>query len=178
VKKEDSVQAPEKLRLRPAILESPYAGDIRFNTYFAQNVARRLLFQGWNCLASHLYYPAFLNEHDLAERQLGIEAGLAWAEELIGISDVFFALHNTYSRVSNGMMMAYERHLNAGRTLHCMICELDGSVRHNLPHAYFFHPEGWSAGLKQWALSKVSGEELDAGVPPVAPEGGINVSRR
>lgn len=62
------------------ILESPYAGDVEKNLAYARDCMRRLLFAGMAPIASHLLYTqeGVLDDKRLAERKLGITAGLRW----------------------------------------------------------------------------------------------------
>ena len=62
------------------IIESPYAGDIEANTAYARRAMRDSLELGEYPIASHLLYPqpGVLDENTPAERQWGINAGLAW----------------------------------------------------------------------------------------------------
>lgn len=66
--------------MRLVILESPYAGDVEENVRYARMCLRDSLLRGEAPIASHLLYtqPGVLNDLDRAERQMGIEAGLAW----------------------------------------------------------------------------------------------------
>lgn len=67
---------------RLVIIESPYAGDIDGNTAYARRAMRDSLERGEYPIASHLLYPqpGILDENIPAERQWGIDAGLAWRE--------------------------------------------------------------------------------------------------
>lgn len=62
------------------IVESPYAGDVDANVCYARAAVRDALQRGEYPLASHLLYtqPGILDDHNPAERALGIRAGLAW----------------------------------------------------------------------------------------------------
>ena len=64
------------------ILESPYAGDIDRNIKYARLCVRDSLSRGEAPIASHLLYTqeGILNDNIPEERQLGINAGLAWKE--------------------------------------------------------------------------------------------------
>jgi len=64
----------------PVIVESPFAGDVETNIKFAQACVRDSLSRGEAPLASHLLYTqeGILNDDMPDERNLGIEAGLAW----------------------------------------------------------------------------------------------------
>ena len=66
--------------MRRVILESPYAGDVEANVAYARAAVRDSLLRGEVPIASHLLYtqPGILNDDAPDERQLGIEAGLAW----------------------------------------------------------------------------------------------------
>jgi hypothetical protein len=68
------------VRMKLVILESPYAGDISANEEYARLCVRDSLSRGEAPIASHLLYtqPTILNDDDPAERQWGIDAGLAW----------------------------------------------------------------------------------------------------
>ena len=66
--------------MRLVILESPYAGDIPANVAYARACLRDALLRGEAPIASHLLYTqrGVLDDALPAERQLGIDAGLAW----------------------------------------------------------------------------------------------------
>jgi hypothetical protein len=69
--------------MRLVIIESPYAGNIWqrwLNRRYARVCVRDSLIRGESPIASHLLYtqPGILRDHDPAERQWGIDAGLAW----------------------------------------------------------------------------------------------------
>lgn len=68
--------------MRRVILESPYAGDIERNVKYARACLRDSLLRGEAPIASHLLYtqPGVLQDEIPAERQHGIDAGLAWRE--------------------------------------------------------------------------------------------------
>lgn len=65
---------------RLVILESPYAGDVGANVAYARAALRDSLLRGEAPIASHLLYtqPGVLDDNVPAERQHGIDAGLAW----------------------------------------------------------------------------------------------------
>jgi hypothetical protein len=67
--------------MRRVILESPYAGDIERNINYARLAVRDSLLRNESPIASHLLYtqPGILKDEILIERQLGINAGLAWS---------------------------------------------------------------------------------------------------
>ncbi len=66
--------------MKLVILESPYAGDIEKNVAYARACVRDSLSRGEAPIASHLLYtqPGILSDDVPAERQWGIDAGLAW----------------------------------------------------------------------------------------------------
>jgi len=66
--------------MRLVIIESPYAGDVEANTAYARACVRDALLRGESPIASHLIYtqPGVLDDDVAEERQLGIDAGLAW----------------------------------------------------------------------------------------------------
>jgi len=66
--------------MRLTIIESPYAGDIGRNVEYARACVRDSLERGEAPIASHLLYtqPGILRDEIAAERQWGIDAGLAW----------------------------------------------------------------------------------------------------
>lgn len=68
--------------MKRVILESPYAGEIERNVRYARACMRDSLVRGEAPIASHLLYtqPGILRDDENAERQMGIEAGLAWGD--------------------------------------------------------------------------------------------------
>lgn len=73
---------PEKEReMKLVIIESPYAGDLKGNTQYAQWAMLDALKRGEAPFASHLLYTQALNDNDPAERRLGIEAGHQWGKK-------------------------------------------------------------------------------------------------
>lgn len=66
--------------MRLVIIESPYAGHIQANVDYARACVRDALLRGESPIASHLLYTqvGILNDNSQKERELGIEAGLAW----------------------------------------------------------------------------------------------------
>lgn len=67
-----------KTVLKPVILESPFAGDVKRNVLYARAAMRDCLLRGEAPFASHLLYtqPGVLDDNKPDERALGIEAGL------------------------------------------------------------------------------------------------------
>jgi len=66
--------------MKLVILESPYAGNIIKNIQYARRCVRDSLLRGEAPIASHLLYTqdGILRDDIPEERQLGIDAGLAW----------------------------------------------------------------------------------------------------
>jgi adenylate kinase len=64
-------------------VESPYAGDIAKNEAYARAALRDCLLRGEAPFASHLLYtqPGVLDDTQSAQRRLGIEAGLVFAQK-------------------------------------------------------------------------------------------------
>lgn len=83
------------------ILESPYAGDIERNVAYARACVRDSLSRGEAPIASHLLYtqPGILRDEVPAERQWGIDAGLAWrkvAERSVVYTDLGITMGMRY----------------------------------------------------------------------------------
>ncbi len=68
--------------MKRVILESPYAGEITRNVKYARECVRDSLSRGEAPIASHLLYTqeGILRDEIPEERQLGIDAGLAWKQ--------------------------------------------------------------------------------------------------
>jgi hypothetical protein len=66
--------------MRRVILESPYSGDVDANVAYARACVRDCVLRGEAPIASHLLFtqPGILDDGVPAERDLGIQAGLAW----------------------------------------------------------------------------------------------------
>lgn len=62
------------------LVESPYAGDVQENVRYARSCMQDCFERGEYPFASHLLYPQVLDDFNLAERELGILAGLAWGK--------------------------------------------------------------------------------------------------
>jgi len=98
---------------RRVILESPYAGHRERNIAYARRCLRDSLRRGEAPIASHLLYTqeGVLDDDRLDERQLGIEAGLAWgtvAEATVVYADL---------GISAGMRLGMERAAAEGRAV-------------------------------------------------------------
>jgi hypothetical protein len=99
--------------VRLVILESPYAGDVERNVRYARACLRDSLLRGEAPIASHLLYtqPGVLDDAVPAERQRGIDAGLAWgrvAEATVVYRDL---------GVSRGMQYGIDAAQRAGRPI-------------------------------------------------------------
>lgn len=89
--------------MRRVILESPYAGEVYKNKVYAYACMSDCLYRNESPIASHLLYTQFLNDNIRKERELGIEAGLAW-------TDVADATVVYYDRgISKGMKKGIRR---------------------------------------------------------------------
>ena len=68
--------------MRIVILESPFAAEtdaeLEQNVEYARRAMLDCLQRGESPMVSHLLYPQVLDEDDPGERQLAIDAGLAW----------------------------------------------------------------------------------------------------
>jgi len=75
--------------LKRVIVESPYAGDVEANVDYARACVRDSLLRGEAPIASHLLHtqPGILDDTLVAERRMGVAAGLAWADvaELVAV---------------------------------------------------------------------------------------------
>ena len=60
------------------MVECPFAGDIPRNTLYAARLCLYALEKGFAPFASHLLYTQFLDDSDPLQRELGINAGLAF----------------------------------------------------------------------------------------------------
>lgn len=64
--------------MKKIIIESPYAGDVKKNLAYARACLLDSLKRGEAPIASHLLYTQVLDDNKPEDRQLGIEAGLAF----------------------------------------------------------------------------------------------------
>lgn len=100
--------APSPIAEQPAskplvIIESPYAGDIAANERYARACLLDCLRRGEAPIASHLLHTQVLDDMQPDERELGLEAGLAWyrvADKCVAYTD---------RGVSSGMAKGIER---------------------------------------------------------------------
>lgn len=85
------------------ILESPWAGSVEENRLYAKSCMRDILYRREAPFASHLLYPQVLDKFIEEERQMGIEAGFAWA----GVSELC-AVYTDHG-LSEGMIRGIAR---------------------------------------------------------------------
>lgn len=88
--------------MKRIIIESPYAGDILENIKYARDCMKDSLMRGEAPLLSHLLYTQVLDDTIQKERELGINAGLAW---LTAAKKHIFYIDYGYSK---GMLAAKE----------------------------------------------------------------------
>lgn len=96
--------------MRLVIIESPFAGDVEKNTRYARACVRDSLLRGEAPIASHLLYTqeGILNDDVPAERQHGIDAGLAW--RIVAQASVVY----TDQGISKGMEYGIKAAQDAG----------------------------------------------------------------
>lgn len=106
--------------MKLVILESPFAGDVERNIEYARACVRDSLLRGEAPIASHLLYtqPGILDDTIPAERQHGIDAGLAWRAVADG-SVVYTDLG-----ITRGMQYGIEAAIAAGRTVEYRTLEI------------------------------------------------------
>lgn len=99
--------------MKLVIIESPYAGDVIRNEEYARQCVRDSLSRGEAPIASHLLYtqPGILDDTVPAERQWGIDAGLAW-RHVADASVVYTDLG-----ISRGMEYGIKAAQEAGRPI-------------------------------------------------------------
>jgi hypothetical protein len=99
--------------MKLVVIESPYAGDIETNTRYARAAMADSLARGEAPIASHLLYtqPGILDDSIPEERNLGIEAGLAWGA-LAELTAVYTDLGMT-----PGMALGVGRAIESGRRI-------------------------------------------------------------
>lgn len=96
--------------MRLVVLESPYAGEVERNIAYAKRCVHDCLIRGEAAIASHLLYtqPGILDDTDLRERALGMEAGHVWIRRADAV-----VVYVDYG-VSTGMSRGIDRAMNAG----------------------------------------------------------------
>ena len=104
----------ERFREMPlVIIESPFAGDVETNIRYARACMRDSLERGESPFAMHLLYTqeGILDDAIPEERNLGIEAGLAWgkyASKTVVYTDL---------GISSGMEKGIQRARREGRDI-------------------------------------------------------------
>lgn len=91
------------------IIESPYSGDIEGNLQYVRRCLRDSLSRGEAPIASHALLTQLLDDTDPAQRQLGIEAGLAWYR--VADKCVVYADRGWSSGMYEGALRAAEHHV-------------------------------------------------------------------
>jgi hypothetical protein len=99
--------------MRLVILESPFAGDVEENIRYARACVRDCLLRGESPIASHLLYTqdGILRDDVADERQLGIDAGLAW--RVVAEASVVY----TDKGISRGMEYGIKAAQDAGNVV-------------------------------------------------------------
>lgn len=99
--------------MKLVILESPFAGNVEENIIYARQALRDCLLRGEAPIASHLLYTqdGVLNDDIPEERQLGIDAGLAWGK----VADKTVVYID--KGISSGMEYGIQRAKNEGRPI-------------------------------------------------------------
>lgn len=130
--------------MKLVILESPYAGNVEANILYAREAVRDSLQRGEAPIASHLLYtqPGILDDNVPAERQWGIDAGLAWrkvAEGTVAYLD---------NGMSNGMRYGIKAALEAGKDVQIRLLYPE-------PRDWKLICAGmeWEAGVNEWMES-------------------------
>lgn len=90
--------------MKLVVLESPYAGEIPANVVYARQCLRDCLLRGESPIASHLLFTQenVLRDDIVAERELGIAAGLAW------LPKADYSVYYTDRGWSRGMLNALQ----------------------------------------------------------------------
>jgi hypothetical protein len=73
----DNQKKDEMVRV---VVESPFAGDVALNKFYAEFCVKDCLQRGEAPFASHLFFTQVLDDGNTKERQLGIKAGFKWGE--------------------------------------------------------------------------------------------------
>jgi hypothetical protein len=109
---------------------SPYAGDIEKNTAFAKRACRHVMNEGHAFFAPHLLYPALLCDDVSAERQLGLNMGIA----MLSRCDELWCYGD---HISQGMCLEIEEAVRLGIPVHRVIEQENGFAigkeKNNLP---------------------------------------------
>ena len=95
--------------MKKVILESPYAGNIKRNIAYARLCVKDSLMRGESPIASHLLYTQMLDDDIPNERELGINAGLAWKK--VADLQVFYVDYGISKGMQYGMQYAKEHNI-------------------------------------------------------------------
>lgn len=92
--------------MKKVIVESPYGGNVEFNIEYARKCVKDSLNRGESPIASHLLYTqeGILNDDFPEERQLGINAGLAWMD--VADKHVFYIDYGMSVGMNHAMELA------------------------------------------------------------------------
>lgn len=108
--------------MKIVILESPYAGNIDRNYLYARECMLDSLKRNEAPMVSHLLYTQVLNDLIADERELGINAGLAWvkvAEKTVVYIDYGISKgmqHGIDNAIANGREVEYRKILENDKT--------------------------------------------------------------
>lgn len=94
--------------MKPVILESPFAGDVKRNKKYLNRCILDALLRGEAPVASHKMYTDSLDDEVHEQRELGISAGLAFNSVIKTV--VVYTDHG----ISDGMKRAIAAHEGAG----------------------------------------------------------------
>lgn len=93
------------------VIESPFAGDINLHMGYLRRCMRDSLMRGEAPFASHRLYTFALDDLDPIEREIGIQAGLAWA-----VRADLTAVYTDFG-ISDGMKQGIEHATSCGRPI-------------------------------------------------------------
>lgn len=110
------------------IIESAYRPNelysLKANAEFVRLVCLRAVRQGWNPLASHIFYTEFLNDDDEQLRSLGIQLGIEWGIH----AQAVWACLREGEELSEGMAFALYRYEGLGKPIQIQRCHPDGEL--------------------------------------------------
>lgn len=118
--------------MRKVVVESPYAPGQGFtqseNVTFALACCKRLVVAGCAPIASHLFYPRFLDDKNDGERSVGMQCGFEWG---LHADEIHFYLRRYKGRdedFSRGMGWALVGYEKAGKHIKIFRCHPDGEI--------------------------------------------------
>ena len=97
--------------MKLVVLESPYAGNVTFNKFYARHCLMHSLLRGEAPFMGHLLYTQVLNDNVSYEREKGICCHIAW----INACDAVI-LYLDYGK-SAGMIEAEKYALSVGKKI-------------------------------------------------------------